>query len=254
MGSKSRSVSRSAALPGGASIRASSRLTDNSHAGSSSPQGQQQPVGRTQYPHAQQPQRSYGQIPQLSYGPPERRGPRKSWTARHKVLTIIGGTFEVFIVMGVIGAIAGTGKQPSPAPAAAATTAVPSTVATHSPKATRAAVTHPAVRAKTLSKPKARTGCAEAACDARGFASGDIYVRWEDPGVSWTAQELGGEWGWNSMTPTGQTSVQEMFSASPPGAGNCTQAGYVADNPGYDAKATPARPLENVVAETGPAC
>lgn len=170
------------------------------------------------------------------------------------MLTIIGGTFGVFIVIGVIGTIAGAGKQPSPAPAAAATSAVPSTAATHSPKATRAAATHPAVRAKTSSKPKARTGSAEAACDARGFASGDIYVRWDDPGVPWTAQELGGEWGWNSMTHTCQTSVQEMISASPPGAGNYTQVGYVADNPGYDVNATPARPLENVVAETGPAC
>lgn len=56
------------------------------------------------------------------------------------------------------------------------------------------------------------------------------------------------------MTHTCQTSVQEMISASPPGAGTCTQVGYVADNPGYDVNATPARPLENVVAETGPAC
>jgi hypothetical protein len=170
------------------------------------------------------------------------------------VLTIIGGTSAVFIAIGAIGMIAGAGKQPSPAPAVAATSAVPSAAATHSSKATRAAATHPAVRAKTPGKPKARTRSAEAACDARGFASGDIYVRWEDPGVPWTAQELGGEWGWNSMTHTCQTSVQEMISASPPGAGNCTQVGYVADNPGYDVNATPARPLENVVAETGPAC
>lgn len=118
------------------------------------PQGQ--PIGRAQHPYAQQPQRSYGRTRQPPYGPPERRGPRKSRTARHKVLTIIGGTFGVFIVIviGVIGAIAGAGKQPSPAPAAAAASAVPSTAATHSPKATRAAATHPAVRAKTSSKPK----------------------------------------------------------------------------------------------------
>jgi hypothetical protein len=36
--------------------------------------------------------------------------------------------------------------------------------------------------------------------------------------------------------------------------GNCTQVGYVADNPGYDPNATVATPLTRVVAQAGPAC
>jgi hypothetical protein len=43
--------------------------------------------------------------------------------------------------------------------------------------------------------------------------------------------------------------------ATPPlGAGYCTQAGYVADNPGYDPNATPAALLSKVAAQAGPAC
>jgi len=37
-------------------------------------------------------------------------------------------------------------------------------------------------------------------------------------------------------------------------AGNCTQVGFVSQNPGYNPNATPARPLKSVVAQAGPAC
>jgi hypothetical protein len=91
------------------------------------------------------------------------------------------------------------------------------------------------------------------ACDHR-LASGDIYVRMISPGVPAQAQELGGEWRWNSSLNKCQTSVQLMISTAPRSAGNCTQVGYVADNPGYDPNATPAGPLKHVVARAGPAC
>ena len=74
------------------------------------------------------------------------------------------------------------------------------------------------------------------------------------PGVPPQAQELGGEWRWNSSLNKCQTSVQLMISTAPPSAGNCTQVGYVADNPGYDPNATSAAPLKHVVAQAGPAC
>ncbi len=74
------------------------------------------------------------------------------------------------------------------------------------------------------------------------------------PGVSPQAQELGGEWRWDSTTNKCLTSVQLMIATAPQSAGNCTQVGYVAENPGYNANAVTAAPLKNVVAQTGPAC
>lgn len=94
----------------------------------------------------------------------------------------------------------------------------------------------------------------ENACDNRPDASGDIYVRMVSPGVPAQAQELGGEWRWNSSLGKCQTSVQLMISTAPMSAGNCTQVGYVSDNPGYDPNATPVAPLKNVAAQAGPAC
>jgi hypothetical protein len=74
------------------------------------------------------------------------------------------------------------------------------------------------------------------------------------PGISPQAQELGGEWTWDYSLNKCLTSVQMMIATAPQTAGNCTQVGYVADNPGYDVNAASAPPLEDVVAETGPAC
>jgi hypothetical protein len=95
---------------------------------------------------------------------------------------------------------------------------------------------------------------AENSCDKRGFASGDIYVRMITPGLSPQAQELGGEWTWNATLQKCETSVQMTISTAPLTTGNCTQVGYVADNPGYDPNATPAAPLKSVAAQAGPAC
>lgn len=92
------------------------------------------------------------------------------------------------------------------------------------------------------------------ACDNRRDASGDIYVRMIQPGISPQAQELGGERRWDSTINKCLTSVQLMIATAPHTPGTCTQVGYVADNPGYDVNAASAPPLKNVVAETGPAC
>ena len=69
------------------------------------------------------------------------------------------------------------------------------------------------------------------------MASGDIYVRMITPGESPVAQELGGEWVWNSVSHKCLTSVQMMIATAPQGSGNCTQIGYAADNPGYACQA-----------------
>jgi len=111
-------------------------------------------------------------------------------------------------------------------------------------------MTTPAARKATAAK---RNSAADR-CDARGFASGDIYVRMKSPGTATVAQQLGGEWVWDASTRKCLTSVQMMIATAPQVRGSCTWVGYVADNPGYDVNATPARPLRHVVAASGPSC
>jgi len=95
---------------------------------------------------------------------------------------------------------------------------------------------------------------AAGSCGNRPWASGDIYVRMLSPGVNWETRELGGAWSWDSSTGQCLTSVQWVLATAPLAGGSCTQVGYVADNPGYDANATVAAPLRNLAAEAGPGC
>jgi hypothetical protein len=74
------------------------------------------------------------------------------------------------------------------------------------------------------------------------------------PGEAPAAQQLGGEWQWDNTTDKCLTAVQWDIATAPRSSGNCTQVGYVADNPGYDVNATVAPPLTHVVAQAGPAC
>jgi Protein of unknown function (DUF2510) len=186
---------------------------------------------------------------QRGYMPPSGQGPRKSWPRRHKVLTALGGVTGFFLVVGAAGvAVSGGGHQAAP-------TAAVTTRAAATQGATRVAATPTAsARPKISRVPKARAGDAEDACSARPMASGDIYVRMIVPGVAPVAQELGGEWVWDVSSGKCLTSVQMMIAAAPQVSGNCTQVGYAADNPGYDPNATPAAPLAEVAAESGPAC
>jgi len=208
--------------------------------------GQQDPrqyQGPPQYP----PQQPYGQQPYQAPGQmPSGRRRRKSWPARRKVLTAIGSVISLFVVLGVIGA-ATSGGQLTPAGHAAA-------VSTAAPAVTQLVTTRPVARPKASRAARTHARDAEAACDARPMASGDIYVRMITPGQPPVAQELGGEWDWNSVSHKCLTSVQMMIATAPQVPGNCTQVGYAADNPGYDPNATPARPLKEVADETGPAC
>jgi len=213
------------------------------------PQGQP-PYGQQQDPHIRQAEGLYGQQPQPPYEPGRGRRSRRSWPQRHKVLTVIGGTFGAFILIGAVGAATSHGTR-HPASTATVSTTAPATTEA----ATQQATTKAAARPKASRKARAaRTPDPAAACDSRPNASGDIYVWMKTPGVQPLAQQLGGEWLWNSVTHTCQTSVQLMISSAPQTPGNCTQVGYVADNPGYDPNATPAKPLKVVAAEIGPAC
>ncbi len=74
------------------------------------------------------------------------------------------------------------------------------------------------------------------------------------PGEDPVAQEIGDESTWNAVLNKCLTGVQMIIAAAPRVPGTCTQVGYVADNPGYDVNADSAPPLDNVVAQVGPAC
>jgi hypothetical protein len=146
------------------------------------------------------------------------------------------------------GCAAGTGPAKHAAAAKAAASTSPSGQAAPTP-APRTTSPSPA---RTTPSPKAES--AADACDSRPNASGDIYVRIVTPGLSPEAQELGGEWRWDYTINKCLTSVQLTIATAPLTAGNCTQVGYVADNPGYDPDAETAAPLKVVAAQAGPAC
>ncbi len=167
----------------------------------------------------------------------------KPWPSRHKIWTAILSAIGLVAILGIAGAIAGPPKTTG---RAAAQTPDQSP----SPQATRS----PSPRPTRTEAAKKSGAAAENACEKRGSASGDIYVLMITPGVPPEAQELGGEWSWNAALHKCETSVQMMISAAPRTAGNCTQVGYVADNPDYNPNATPSAPLKNVVAQAGPAC
>jgi hypothetical protein len=176
-------------------------------------------------PTSQQPGPSSGSgAPQSS---PPSRTPRKSPRKGNAVLVIFLAIAGIFLIALVASALHGSDKS-----------AMASSAATV--KASSTAV-------NTIVK--------EAdACDKRSPASGDLYVRTVTPGGSAQAQQLGGRWAWDQTSNKCLTSVQTVLATAPLGTGHCTQVGYVADNPGYDLKATPAAPLSKVAAQAGPAC
>lgn len=92
-----------------------------------------QPPGGQPWPQQGQPynpQQQYpppGCAPQPQYPPgypPPGHRARKSWPRRHRVLTVIGGIFGVFVLIGVIDAAAG-GSHHSPGTLAAASSSAP---------------------------------------------------------------------------------------------------------------------------------
>jgi hypothetical protein len=78
------------------------------------PQYPGQPQGWPQQPPRQGPRHPCP--PQEPQAPQHGQQPRKSWIARYKVLTTIGGIVAFFIIVGAIGAAAGgkTKKSGSP--------------------------------------------------------------------------------------------------------------------------------------------
>lgn len=173
-------------------------------------------------------------VPQV---PPRRRARRKRSRKLNAFLLFCAAIF----VIAVIASALGNGNGNSPKSAAAAVSSG------HSVKASSRAGSQASAASKAIA-------AAEKACQKRGFSSGDIYLRMIQPGEAPVAQQLGGEWQWDNTTDKCLTAVQWDIATAPRSAGNCTQVGYVSDNPGYDVNATVAPPLTHVVAQAGPAC
>lgn len=185
-------------------------------------QGNVQPNAQMQGPYQQQPQ---GYPPQQQWQGPPRQPPRrrKRGPARTIAWSVIGGAVAVIAI-----AIAASGHSGG-SPAAS------------SSGATQAAST-PGAAARTID-----------ACRARK-PSGDLYVRTAEPGLAAQAQEIGGEWNWDYTTSQCLDALNFTVATAGTAAGECTTAGYVADNPRYDAAAVPAAPIRHLAGEAGPGC
>jgi hypothetical protein len=198
----------------------------------------EQPQG--QPPWASYPPTGQHGVPSSGYrtpqAPPPRRTRRKRPRKRNVILLAIAALFVVGIIANALGANGKSAKVP--------------TAATSSANAIKALSS---VASREFDKSKA-VAKAENACYKRPPVSGDIYVRMVKPGVSPRAQQLGGGWAWNHTSNKCLTSVQMAMATAPLSSGNCTQVGYVTDNPGYDPNATVAARLMHIVAQKGPAC
>jgi hypothetical protein len=203
------------------------------------PNQPQVPPPWTGYPQGGYPPAGQQGAPPPGYtpmqAPPPRRPHRKPPKKRNVVLLSVAGLF----VVGVIAAAVNSGGKPAKTLAATASSSAAA-------RASSSAAARASAAAVASSK-------AVAACAKRPPASGDILVRTVTPGGSPQARQLGDKWAWDRASSKCLTSVQMVLATAPSGAGNCTQVGYVADNPGYDPNAT-AAPLPHVAAHAGPAC
>ncbi|MGW4517948.1 hypothetical protein ACWEO4_39745 [Streptomyces sp. NPDC004393] len=77
----------------------------------------------------------------------------------------------------------------------------------------------------------------------------DIIVWSKVPDVPAGAQELGN---YNSLTC--ESTFKWLEQTSPKEAGDCLQAAWASDNPGYNVDAEPAKRLKKVQVSVGPAC
>lgn len=199
---------------------------------------------RQPQPQGQPPWASYPPTGQSGYQPPVHKAPKPSRPSpsrrrRHRKRNTILLMVAVILLIAAISDALHGGAGGSPKLAAAASSPAPAP--------------HPSARANSSSS-KSKISAAETACDKKGLASGDIYLRMVQPGEAPVAQQLGGEWQWDYTSSKCLTSVQWAIATAPMSTGDCTQVGYVADNPGYDPNATVAAPLSDVVAQAGPAC
>jgi len=149
------------------------------------PYSQEQPYGQQLYAQgqppygqqdssAQQAQGFYGEQPQPPYGPGKGRRSRQSWPRRHRVLTVLGGIFGAFILIGIISAAAGAGTSTRTVTVAGPTV----TVTQAGPAVT---VTAPAVRVRVTVTPTSN-----AQGEATQISQDGVYVIGTDiPGGTW---------------------------------------------------------------------
>lgn len=103
----------------------------------------------------------------------------------------------------------------------------------------------------TTTTPPAESDSTEPAAPSETCATplpdrGDIIVREIRPGLVTDAIELGGTDPEHCVL-----TFDSLQQTSPTGAGNCTQAAWASDNPGYDPSVTPAPPLKKVQVTVG---
>lgn len=139
-------------------------------------------------------------------------------------------------------ACAGNNGKPVAASASATVTATATPTATPStaPAPTTTAAPRP-TKVKARAKPKrSDTGCGP---------ERDVVVWMKTPGVPAMAQVLG-SYNLTTCEPT----FKWLQETSPTEPGNCTEAAWASDNPGYNADAEPAKQPRKVQMAVGPAC
>lgn len=194
------------------------------------------------------------QQPYQPYRPPP--APKKKLSTGAKAGIWVGGVFVFLIVVGIIGEATGAGKKaPAASTAAVATTAPasPSSAPVAPVKATvkPAATTAKPALAKTTTHPATKTAKAAAApsptCNLANEPNVIVWEQW--PGLQDVAQLLGG---WSPETC--KSSIDQIMSTMPTGAGYYTAIAYQSDNPNYNVDATPAPRLKDVIEEVGQGC
>jgi len=134
-------------------------------------------------------------------------------------------------------ALAVAGCSSSPSDNSASQTIVVHTAADHA-AASKPATHSPSPAAKAAPSPT---------CDMT--KEPNVLVWYKVPGLQDSAQLLGG---WSPETC--KSSVDQIMAGSPTGDGYCTEIAMASDNPGYNADATPAKPLKHVIEAIGGSC
>lgn len=113
-----------------------------------------------------------------------------------------------------------------------------------------APTTHPAGVASTATPADVPSSSAPAApaetCATPLPDRGDIIEWQREPGLPNSAIELGG-----TDPEHCKLTFDMLQTSSPTGAGYCTQAAWLSDNPNYSVEATPAPPLKKVQVTIG---
>lgn len=131
--------------------------------------------------------------------------------------------------------LATAGCSSSPADTGSSQTIVVTSSAGHT-----AVATHPAASAVASAVPSPT-------CDMT--KEPDVIVWYKVPGLQDSAQVLGG---WSPETC--KSSIPQIMAGAPTGDGYCTEVAWSSTNPGYNADATPAKPLKHVIEAVGGSC